>query len=189
MKNRLLPLFVILGTVSAYSQVGVGTLNPKSSAQLEVFSNNKGVLIPQIALTSITDNKTIVNGNIVSLLVYNTTDNSSITPGYYYWFDNRWNRMSIGSDSGNTGKDTGVGVAEGTGVPGSKGQPNYPGDNINIYTDTASGIVYVQESNGKWVPINGKNGKDGKDGLTGISGVPGTANFIQKNSSSGCCLK
>ncbi|TDO94935.1 hypothetical protein EV145_11521 [Flavobacterium sp. 245] len=31
MKNRLLPLFVVLGTISAYSQVGVGTLNPKSS--------------------------------------------------------------------------------------------------------------------------------------------------------------
>ncbi|SHM36347.1 hypothetical protein SAMN05444366_3034 [Flavobacterium saccharophilum] len=31
MKNRLLPLFVVLGTYSAYSQVGIGTLSPKTS--------------------------------------------------------------------------------------------------------------------------------------------------------------
>ena len=160
MKNRLLPLFVILGTVSAYSQVGVGTLNPKSSAQLEVFSNNKGVLIPQIALTSITDNKTIVNGNIVSLLVYNTTDNSSITPGYYYWFDNRWNRMLISGD---------LTTIAGNSVPAAKGEPGYPGENISIYIDKSTSTVYVQNSDGTWSPISGSGGTPGKDGKDGKS--------------------
>ena len=160
MKNRLLPLFVILGTVSAYSQVGVGTLNPKSSAQLEVFSNNKGVLIPQIALTSITDNKTIVNGNIVSLLVYNTTDNSSITPGYYYWFDNRWNRMLISGD---------LTTIAGNSTPVAKGEPGYPGENTSIYIDKSNSTVYVQNSDGTWSPITGNEGKPGKDGADGKS--------------------
>jgi hypothetical protein len=177
MKNRLLPLFVVLGSFSAYSQVGVGTKTPHESAQLEVFAKDKGILIPNIPLQSLTDNITIKNAK-ESLLVFNTTTNSELKPGYYYWFDNRWNRMSVGSDSGSTGKDTGVGVAEGTGVPGSKGTPNYPGENINIYTDTASGIVYVQLSNGTWNPINGK---DGKDGIIGGTGAPGTtgANWIR----------
>ncbi len=31
MKNRLLPLFVVLGSYSAYSQVGVGTIKPNAS--------------------------------------------------------------------------------------------------------------------------------------------------------------
>jgi len=33
MKNRLLPLFVVLGCYTGYSQVGIGTLTPKSSRQ------------------------------------------------------------------------------------------------------------------------------------------------------------
>ena len=155
MKNRLLPLFVVLGAYSAYSQVGVGTLSPKSSAQLEVFSNNKGMLIPQIALTSTTDTQTIVNGNIVSLLVYNTTDNANITPGYYYWFDNRWNRMLISGD---------LTAIAGNSVPGAKGEPGYPGKNVTIYTDKTTSIVYVQNSDGTWSPINGSSGIPGKDG-------------------------
>jgi len=31
MKNRLLPLFIVLGCYSAYSQVGVGTKTPHAS--------------------------------------------------------------------------------------------------------------------------------------------------------------
>ncbi|OXA78516.1 hypothetical protein B0A65_12305, partial [Flavobacterium frigidimaris] len=153
MKNRLLPLFTILGTISAYSQVGIGTLNPKISAQLEVFSNNKGILIPQVALTSTTDGKTIVNGNIVSLLVYNTTDNTNITPGYYYWFDNRWNRMLISGD---------LTVIAGNSLPSAKGESGYPGENVAIYTDKSTSTVYVQNSDGTWSPISGKGQKGDK---------------------------
>nr|WP_294782935.1 hypothetical protein [uncultured Flavobacterium sp.] len=83
MKNRLLPLFVVLGSVSVYSQVGVGTLNPSKSAQLEVVSNDKGILIPRVKLTSTTDAVTIANGNVNSLLVYATDAIGDIKPGYY----------------------------------------------------------------------------------------------------------
>lgn len=101
MKNRLLPLFVALGSYSAYSQVGVGTDKPDSSAQLEVFvkDKNKGILIPNIPLQSPIDIVTIKNAK-ESLLVFNTTNNALITPGYYYWYDNRWNRLGVSSESG-----------------------------------------------------------------------------------------
>jgi gliding motility-associated-like protein len=73
MKNRLLPLLFVLGSYSAYSQVVVGKKDPTSiSAQLEVFANNRGVLIPRVELLSSTDTVTMEKGNVNSLLVFNT---------------------------------------------------------------------------------------------------------------------
>ena len=98
-------VFLILSTVS-FAQVGIGTTNPETSSALDVYSNNKGLLIPRVALSSSTDTATIsmpVNG----LLVYNTAVISDITKGFYY-FDataNSWKRLntdaslSIGSIS------------------------------------------------------------------------------------------
>ncbi|WP_051662772.1 hypothetical protein [Flavobacterium sp. KJJ] len=94
MKNRLLPLFFVLGSLGAYSQVGIGTVSPNLSSQLEIFANDKGVLIPRVALKSSTDTSTIANGNVNSLMVFNTNTISDITPGYYYWYDNKWLRVA-----------------------------------------------------------------------------------------------
>lgn len=102
MKNKLLPLFVILGSYSAYSQVVVGKTVPTSlSAQLEVFSENKGVLIPQIKLKSSTDMYPIESDIINSLLVFNIQAVADVTPGYYYWYDNKWNRILIAGEVSN----------------------------------------------------------------------------------------
>ncbi len=98
MKRKLLPLATLfLFGVVANAQVGIGTQNPNASTQLEVVSDSKGILIPRVALTATTDTTTIKNGNINSLLVFNTTDNAAIKTGYYYWFANEWIRL-IGSN-------------------------------------------------------------------------------------------
>ncbi|WP_289660894.1 hypothetical protein [Flavobacterium panacagri] len=168
MKNKLLPLFVALGSYSAYSQVGVGTLTPNSSAQLDITSKDKGLLIPQIALKSSTDTETIKPGNVESLLVFNTSTIADITPGYYYWYKGRWNRIAISGEGG--GKTE---TAVGEGVPGKKGDPGYPGEGVVIYTNTKNGDVYVQNPDGTWTKINGKDGNNGKDGMNGGNGAPG----------------
>ncbi|MBF4516725.1 hypothetical protein IRZ71_10230 [Flavobacterium sp. ANB] len=175
MKNRLLPLFVVLATFSARSQVGIGTIKPHTSAQLEVTSKTKGMLIPRVELRSTTDYGPIdidpKLGKADSLLVFNTETTADVTPGYYYWYIDKWMRLAVSGEAGSgTGKDGKVGVKEGTVPPGIKGTPTYPGDDINIYTDTVSGIVYVQTSTGSWTPINGKSGKDG---ISGGNGAPG----------------
>ncbi len=98
MKNKLLPLVFVLASYSAYSQVGIGTTMPNASSQLEVVANDKGVLIPRIQLKNTADASTIVNGNINSLLVFNTATAADIKPGYYYWYDNKWNRIVIAGE-------------------------------------------------------------------------------------------
>ena len=70
-------------TITTYAQVGIGASNPDASAKLEVRSTNKGLLIPQIALTGSSDVTTIASP-ATSLLVYNTATTSNVTPGYYY---------------------------------------------------------------------------------------------------------
>ncbi|MBL4879764.1 MAG: hypothetical protein JKX82_00435 [Oleispira sp.] len=95
MKQLKLVQFIILMCGSyAFAQVGIGTTSPNASAQLEVVSNNRGILIPQLALTSTTDTSTITNGNIESLLVYNTNNTDGLITGYYYWSNSKWNRLA-----------------------------------------------------------------------------------------------
>ncbi|AWW29967.1 hypothetical protein DN752_07425 [Echinicola strongylocentroti] len=102
MKNLLLVLLFCLGAGYANAQVGIGTTTPNPSSQLEIVSSDRGVLIPRIALVSVTDNETISQGNVESLLVFNTTDSDLISPGYYYWFENKWMGLkSTGDDANN----------------------------------------------------------------------------------------
>lgn len=165
MKNKLLPLFIALGCYSAHSQVGVGVLKPNKSAELEVFSNDRGLLIPQVALKSSTDTATITNGNVNSLLVFNTaTVVGDIKPGYYYWYDGRWNRIAISGEGG-----VSPATSSGIGAPGNIGDSNYPGKSVVIYTDTQTGNVYVQNPDGTWTQING----NGISGINGGTGAPG----------------
>ncbi len=91
---RLLQLLLFLCVTSAFSQLGIGTTDPNLSAQLEIIANDKGVLIPKIALNSETDATTIANGNVEGLLVYNINTSSGLTLGYYYWSNAKWNKLS-----------------------------------------------------------------------------------------------
>jgi hypothetical protein len=103
MKQVTITLVLILTSSLMFSQGGVGINSngsaPATSAMLDIASNSKGVLIPRVSLTSTTDITTITNGNIVSLLVYNTSTISDILPGYYYWDGTVWKTMGGGDDA------------------------------------------------------------------------------------------
>lgn len=98
MKKRLLPVALLFGTFAANAQVGIGTATPNKSAELLIESSNRGLLIPNVALTSTTDKNTITNGNVQSLMVYATKTQGDITPGYYYWDINKWVRLTADKD-------------------------------------------------------------------------------------------
>ncbi|MBN9286187.1 MULTISPECIES: hypothetical protein [unclassified Flavobacterium] len=106
MKNKFLPLlFLLLGGYVTYGQVGIGIQSPDVSAQLHVAATNKGVLIPNVSLQSLTSSNPILNNGGIpnSLLVFNSatagTAPNNVTPGYYYWYDNKWNRIVISSEA------------------------------------------------------------------------------------------
>ncbi|MDO5978126.1 beta strand repeat-containing protein [Flavivirga spongiicola] len=142
MKTKLLFFaFFSIGYISI-AQVGVGTPLPNSSAQLDVVASDKGILIPRVSLLSSTDITTISNGNVESLLIFNTSTISDVRPGYYYWHNNIWNRIIIQGESAS-------GVSSGSGAPTGT-SPTNPQDG-DLYIDNTTGETYVYNSTtGTW---------------------------------------
>lgn len=64
-------LLCFLCTQLFFSQIGINTTVPNQSAMLDIVSNNKGVLVPRIALSSRTDAATIPSP-ATGLIIYNT---------------------------------------------------------------------------------------------------------------------
>jgi len=77
------------------AQVAINTTGVEShtSAILDVSASDKGLLIPRVGLTSVTDIVTIASPE-TSLLIFNTaTDGAepdNVVPGYYYWDGLKW---------------------------------------------------------------------------------------------------
>ena len=95
--------FSFLGLASLHAQQGIGTNTPNEHSVLELVSNNKGLLLPRLSLTS---SGTFLNGSATasdnSLLVYNTstvTNTGLSGPGFYYWAGGatgNWNLIGSG---------------------------------------------------------------------------------------------
>ena len=124
-------LFFLITYSFSYSQVGIGTITPNISTILEVVSSNKGILLPRIPLTSSSDTTTIINGNVISLLIYNTAKVNDIIPGYHYWDGSKWIRLSTNNAR----------LFSGNGLPNATNTPNpVSGD---IYVALPSGDLYT----------------------------------------------
>ncbi|MCP1997357.1 hypothetical protein, partial [Flavobacterium sp. HSC-61S13] len=93
MKRTLLCIGALLFVSSLKAQVGIGTQTPSKSAELTLFSKDKGFLIPNLSLKDTKDTSTIVNGNVESLLVYANKKQGDIVPGFYYWSNGKWLRV------------------------------------------------------------------------------------------------
>ena len=149
LKKRILVIFSIMGFCAvSHSQVGVGTLSPANSAQLDITSANKGMLIPRISLTGTTNQNPVTGSVINSLLVYNTATANDVNPGFYYWEVNKWVRIMAQSD------------------PEILTSLNY--DVVNnrlIYLDE-KGITTVLQ-------LKGQVGPEGPQGPTGLTGATG----------------
>ncbi len=79
-KQLLLLAFLLAATVGTKAQVGIGTATPDASALLDLHSNNKGFLLTQVYLVSLTDATTITSPS-TGLIIYNT--NTSLGVGVY----------------------------------------------------------------------------------------------------------
>ncbi len=102
MNKKIIPLALFLATSASYAQVGIGTLNPEATTQLDVVATDKGVLIPRVQLVASTNPAPITKGNSVAaeagdltngLLVYNTVASNDLKPGFHFWKDGAWMRL------------------------------------------------------------------------------------------------
>ena len=106
---------ILIFSNGVVAQVGVGTITPDASAELEVYSTNKGFLPPRVSLTGTTDIVTIsspANG----LLVYNNAtagiSPNNVTTGYYFFDGTKWTRLITPADNSSNVSGT-VGVING----------------------------------------------------------------------------
>ncbi len=56
---------------------------------LDIVASDKGLLIPRVSLTGLTDNTTVPSA-ATGLMVYNTNTAGSVTPGFYFWNGSEW---------------------------------------------------------------------------------------------------
>jgi hypothetical protein len=96
--SSLLFIFlIVLGTVPAFAQLGIGTTNPAASAALEVSSpgNNKGILIPRLSAAQ----KDAIVNPAEGLLIYQTT----APVGFYYYVGTSWKWIANATDLSSVG--------------------------------------------------------------------------------------
>lgn len=91
--KKLILASVILFSLQAGAQVGIGTAMPVASAQLEVKATNKGFLPPRIILLGTNDITTIATPE-EGLVIYNTatagTSPNNVVPGLYVFSGGLW---------------------------------------------------------------------------------------------------
>jgi hypothetical protein len=94
MKKIFIILILLLYINSAFSQnnVGIGTITPDSSAILELYSTDKGILIPRMSSTERTNMSPSLGLNQEGLLVY---DNDSTK--FFYWNAYSWQTIGSGT--------------------------------------------------------------------------------------------
>lgn len=83
-KTALIVGLTFLFVAQGFAQRGIGTNLPDKSSVLELKSETRGLLIPRVALTQTTQSAP-VSAPANSLLVYNTSEQNDVRPGYYYW--------------------------------------------------------------------------------------------------------
>lgn len=120
MKKIITVLLIVFAGYGAEAQsIGIGTTNPNASAQLDVTSINKGLLIPRMTTLQRTGIATPANG----LMVYDIT----LSAFYFYnGSSGSWNAVNSGGGGSNNWAASGnniynsntgnVGIGSGTGL-------------------------------------------------------------------------
>jgi hypothetical protein len=147
MKTKLTITLVFFISFSIYSQVGIGTDTPNSSAILEISSLNKGLLIPRMTEAQ----RKAISNPPVGLLVYQTNGQA------FYYKDHFWWKILASNDN----KSFMVGSIKG-------GIPNYGSQNLSFGfgnfayatkgdNNTAIGFMAISGSDGSGNTAVGSN--------------------------------
>ncbi|MGL5273960.1 hypothetical protein [Myroides sp.] len=100
--KKITLIAALLGSVYfANAQVGIGTPDPATSAELDIVAKagDKGIIIPRVALTAENVFAPIKGAQVESLLIYNKNEVKDanqvvvLPKGFYYWDGAKWNRI------------------------------------------------------------------------------------------------
>ena len=120
-KLSLATPFLFLFIQISFAQVGINTTSPGAGSMLDITASDKGILIPRVNITDLTNQAPITGSITTSMLVYNS--NTSTGPGYFYWDGSEW--VVIGN-----GKFWGLNGDAGT-TPGTGAGQDYVGTSDN----------------------------------------------------------
>jgi microcystin-dependent protein len=84
MKNLLFLAAMAFGTLS-YAQMGVGTAVPHASAQLDITSTSKGLLMPRMTLVQ----RDAISNPATGLIIFQSDGNA----GFYFFNSGTWNKL------------------------------------------------------------------------------------------------
>lgn len=137
--------------------MGMGTLAPQ--AALDIIANDNGVLVPRVVLTAANVQAPVVNptGGALpeSTLVYNTNSSGAVpndvTPGFYYWQNNRWNRLG---NENKTRYYTAVGTTDAQFLAGT---PSVLVPEMSITLTPSSSTILVNFNASGYLFSNGAN--------------------------------
>lgn len=144
--KKILFIIALFSIQLMNSQVGIGTTVIENGVELQIESNNRGLLVPRVALTS-----TVLAAPIgpvpiaTGILIYNTATSgigiTSVTPGFYYWSGTEW--IALKSAAGQNWSLTGnSGTSPGTQYLGTS-------DNQNLQIRTNATLRMSVESDGQ----------------------------------------
>jgi hypothetical protein len=94
MKPIITLLAAMLFTMTLQAQVGIGTTTPQ--AAFDIVSSTDGLLIPRVALTSLSSFAPLLIAPEDGELVFNTADVGTLTKGFYYWSTGNISWVRIG---------------------------------------------------------------------------------------------
>ncbi|MGB4773672.1 MAG: tail fiber domain-containing protein [Daejeonella sp.] len=161
--KKIVPCIImaLFSALTSKAQVGIGTLTPHVSAQLEILSNTKGLLIPRMTATE----RMAIAGPAAGLLVYQT-DNIN---GFYFFSNGQWLRLATSAEI----------IAGGGGNKFLSGNIN-PGVAIgadgDFYLNTTTSTLFGPKAMNNW-PASGTLliGPQGPQGMAGAVGPTGPA--------------
>ena len=147
----LAAVMALAGAVNAQN-VGIGTSLPHSSAKLQIDDANRGILIPRVSLSGVTNGTTPVASPLTGLLVFNT--NAAVTggdgAGFYFWNGTQWVPLKGGDNTLDMAYDEG-GPGAGRIITADAGRVEINGTGgllVNASTATISEAALINNTNG-----------------------------------------
>jgi len=198
-KKKALKVFVIIfcvgvsitNTLKAQS-LGVNTdgSSPNSSTLLHVKSSNKGILIPSVSLTGVSD-ATTISTPATSLLIYNPGTGGLSPAGYYYNSSTtgtpNWVRLFAGTESTDWKLTGNAGTTAGTHFVGTTDAVDFviKTNNTEKFRVTSSGSIGIGTSSpGATIDVVG-TGRFGSASNNVLLGNVSTVNYVNFNTTFG----